>query len=263
MIAGSNTRNVVDQCKKYGLPKLYSFLNEKTLIADWDDSHFLMVDSGAHSWNKETITVTGMKKKAKIKPAKEFIETYFEFIKQHCHKKLVFVEFDVYGHLPVEQIDEFYKEVMALNPISKFIRVYHPMLDQGTLSTLKKWIDEGQEYIGIGNDSTEFLGKIFNLTRDKVRLHGFAMTKNDIMEAYPFFSCDSTSPLATVIFGSYSKPIMSKIFKDDVFEAKSVLCYQNDWERLEDAVIEAAKTQDYITELWKLKGVIWKDLQWS
>jgi len=261
IVAGSNTRGVEDVCKKYGAPKLYSILNEKKQIEDWDDNYFLMVDSGAHSWNKETITPVGMKRTKKIRPASEFIKFYFNFIKLHGHKKLIFVEFDVYGHLPVEQIDKFYYDIKALNLKSKFIRVYHPMLDNGTLTTLQKWIDEGQEYIGIGNDSTPYLDDIFSLTRDKVRIHGFAMTKLGLMEKYPFFSVDSTSPLSTVIFGRYTTPIMSFNERDDIMKMKSIECYHDDHERIENAVIETIKTQEYITNLWKKKKIEWENLE--
>ena len=262
IIAGSNTRNVEFQVKKYGGTKLYSILNEKKQIQEWDDDFFLMVDSGAHSWNKETITKIGMKRTSKLKPAAEFMRYYFNFIKKHAHRKLIFVEFDVYGHLPVEQIDKMYEEVMALNPVARFIRVYHPILDGGSLDVLRKWIDEGQEYIGIGNDSTPILDDIFALTRDKVKLHGFAMTKLGLMEKYPFFSVDSTSPLSTVIFGRYTRPIMSFNERDDIAAMKSIECFHLDHERIERAVIETLRTEKYATELWAKKGVIWEDLKW-
>lgn len=265
LVAGSNTRNVADKVRQYGLGKLYSFFNERTLIESWDDDYFLMVDSGAHTWNKDTITKVGMTRKTKLKPASEFIKTYWHFFVQHCHKKLVFVEFDVYGHLPVQVIDNFYKSAMALpNRKAKLIRVYHPMLDGGTLDTLKKWIDDGHEYVGVGNDSFDanLLDKIFYLTQDKVRIHGFAMTKLGLMEKYPFFSVDSTSPLATVIFGRYSTPIMAMKERSDVVAEKSIECFHDDYERIENAVIEVARTQDYITKLWELKNVTWKELNY-
>tara|TARA_R100000805_G_C3612533_1_gene113376 strand:- start:680 stop:1477 length:798 start_codon:yes stop_codon:yes gene_type:complete len=262
IVAGSNTRGVEDYCKKYHVPKLYSILNEKKDIEKWDDKHFLMVDSGAHSWNKETITKIGLKRHSKIKPANEFINTYFNFIKQHKDKKVIWVEFDVYGHLPLETIDEFYNEVKKLNIAGKFIRVYHPILDNGDLTILKKWINQGQDYIGIGNDSTNILHKIFSLTKDKIKIHGFAMTKLPLMEKYPFFSVDSTSPLSTVIFGRYTKPIMNFNEKKDIYASKSIECFQNDEERLENAVKETKETEKYITKLWKEKKVIWNDIKW-
>jgi hypothetical protein len=262
LVAGSDTRNAEALCIKHGASKLYSILNEKKQIERWNDEHFLMVDSGAHSWNKETITKVGMKRSSKLKPASEFIKHYVDFIEQHIHKRLVFVEFDVYGHLPSEQIDEVAKHINSLNGKAKFLRVYHPMLDNGDLSVLKKWIDEGYEYIGIGNDSVDHIDSIFSLTKDKIKLHGFAMTKLGLMQQYPFFSVDSTSPLSTVIFGRYSRPIMGFNEREDIARIKSIECFDDDYVRIEKAIIETVKTEKYITELWKKKGVIWEDLVW-
>lgn len=261
-IAGSNTKNVSELCRWYDLPKLYSFLNEKRLIELWDDRYLLMVDSGAHTWNKETITKVGMTKKKKLQSAETFIRTYFEFIKEHREKKVIWVEFDVYGHLPIEWIDLLYKRVTTLEGFhGKFLRVYHPILDNGNLDMLKKWIDEGNDYIGVGNDSTPYLDKIFYLTRDKVKIHGFAMTKVELLEQYPFFSADSTSPIATIIFGSYSKPILSKKIRQCVYDDRSIECYHEDRERLKNAIVEVAWTQEYLTNLWKAKAnLTWTDL---
>lgn len=262
LVAGSNTRGAEDSCKKHGLDKLYSFYNERKEITNWDDDYFLMVDSGAHTWNKNDITKVGMKGKKKLTPASEFINTYFEYIKQHCHKKLVFVEFDVYGQLSKKVVDDFYQAVLDMNPVAKFIRVYHPILDGGSLKVLQEWVDEGHEYICIANDSLDYLDGIFNITRDKCRLHGLAMTKTTLIEKYPFYSVDSTSPLSTVIFGRYTRPVMSFNEKSDIAKMKSIECFHDDYERLENAVIETKKTQDYVTDLWKKKGIIWQDLQW-
>jgi macrodomain Ter protein organizer (MatP/YcbG family) len=261
IVAGSNTRDAEKICKENKVMKLYSLLNERKLIENWDDEHLLMVDSGAHSWNKEGITPVGMKRNSKLKPAREFYDFYLDFIQQHKDKKVVWVEFDVYGHLPVSLIDDFYDQVMSMNISGKFMRVYHPMLDDGSMSVLKKWMNQGHEYIGIGNDSTNMLDEIFHLTRDQTKLHGFAMTKLGLMEKYPFFSVDSTSPLSTVIFGRYTRPIMAFNERSDISEAKSIECFDDDWDRIENAIIETKKTEDYVTELWSKKGIQWQDLK--
>jgi len=264
-IAGSDTRGAELAVKKHGLPKLYSILGQRKNIEEYDDDHLLIIDSGAHSWNKEAMHNVGMKRKNKIQPAEEFIEVYNSFVRKNVEKKCVFVEFDVYGHLPKKQIDKMAKKIKKINLAGKFMRVYHPIIDSdlglAPLTTLRQWIDEGETYIGIGNDSKQHLDDIFALTRDEIRIHGFAMTKLKTMERYPFFSVDSTSPLSTVIFGRYTKPVMNFRERSDIVITKSIEAYHDDWERLENAIIETKKTQDYITNLWKKKGVIWTDLK--
>jgi hypothetical protein len=263
IIAGSNTNNAVSKAKSLGLYKLHSILNERKSIEDWDDdNHFLMVDSGAHSWNKKHDHV-GMSSKMKLKPAEEFIEFYFNFIKKNKNRNFVWVEFDVYKDLPRDQIDDFYSRVMQLGIKGYFMRVYHEYLDPepGCYDTLKLWILQGQKYIGIGADNYNNFNDIFHITKDKIKLHGFALTRREVIEKYPFYSVDSTSPLSTVIFGRYSRPILNYVGRDDIFKRKSIECFHNDDTRLMNAMIEVKQTQDYITQLWKEKGVIWKDIR--
>lgn len=262
VVAGSNTRGSEAACLKHGLWKLYSILNEKKLIENWDDNEPLIVDSGAHTWNKESITKVGMKGKTKLKPAKEFIEFYFNFIMKYKHKKFVFVEFDTYGHLSKEEIDHYYKRIKETEDMTaKIARVYHPILDGGSLDTIRQWMDEGQEYIFIANDSNQMLDEIFYLTQDKVMVHGLAMTKARLLMQYPFFSVDSTSPLSTVIFGRYSRPIMAFDERSDIIERKSIKCFDEDPDRLEKAIIETKESEDLFTELWKKKGIEWPELK--
>lgn len=260
LIAGSNTRNSEQITKDYGLGKLYSILNEKKEIENWDDKYFLMVDSGAHSWNKTDITKVGMSRKTSLPPAKNFFDEYINFIKKHKSKKAIFVEFDTYGKLSYDYITEKYHQILELEGNFKYLRVYHPILDNGSLNLLRQWIDEGQDYIGIGNDSIPYLDKIFLLTGDKIRIHGFAMTKLNLLEKYPFYSADSTTPLSTVIFGNYADKNIAMKDKQKVIEQRSPEIFHDDWERLENAIIKVKETETYLTALWAKRGIVWNDV---
>lgn len=262
VVAGGFNKDFQQDIYDYNIPKLYSILNEKKPILEYDDSYFLIVDSGAHTWNKNSITKVGHKSKRKLKPAIEFIEYYYQFIKEHRHKKFIFIEFDTYGDLSKEIIDSYYYKIKQMDMTAKFIRVYHPILDNGNLDTIRKWIDEGQDYICIANDSLDLLDGIFNLTQDKIKVHGLAITKLPLMERYPFFSVDSTSPLSTVMFGRYSKPIMNFNERKDIAKIKSIECFHENQERLRNALIETKKTQEYCTNLWIKKGIRWEDIKW-
>lgn len=260
LIAGSNSRESENKTKQYNLGKLYSILSEKKDIEKWNDKHLLMVDSGAHSWNKSDITVTGVKGRSKLPSAKIFLKDYSNFIKKYSTKKVIFVEFDVYGKLDYQDITDEYNKIMQIDGNFKIIRVYHPVLDGGSFDILKQWIDEGQDYIGIGNDSIPYLDKIFLMTEDKIKIHGFAMTKLSLLEKYPFFSVDSTTPLSTVLFGNYPNKFIGMKDKKKVIEEKSIEIFHDDWERLENALIKVKKTEKYLTQLWKNKGIIWNEL---
>lgn len=221
----------------------------------------MIVDSGAHSWNKVDLHHVGMTSKTKLPDPKEFLDNYVDFIKKHKEKKVVFVEFDVYNTLSYEYITEKYNEIKSIKGNFKIMRVYHESIDGGSLEVLKKWIDEGQDYIGVGADCAPIFDKIFSLTKDKIKIHGFACTRLPYITKYPFFSVDSTSPLSTVIFGRYTKPIMAFNEKEDIAKIKSIECFDDDWDRLEKAIIETKTTENYITELWNKKGVKWEELK--
>lgn len=264
IVAGSNTSKCVESCQEFGVSKLYSMLNESRDIKSWSPEEFLLVDSGAHTWNKAALApVGGIKQAKKIPPAGDFIKSYYDFISENRQNQWVFVELDVYLDLPKQQIDEMYDDINSWKDRrAKFCRVYHPKLDGGSLDVLREWKDMGQEYIFIANDSLPYLDRIFDITRDKVKVHGLAMTKIGLIEKYPFFSVDSTSPLSTVIFGRYTKPIMNYTGKDEVAKHKSIECFDDDCDRLKKAIIETKATQEYVTELWKKRGVIWEDLKY-
>ena len=258
-IAGTDARNNDASCRAQDAAKLYSIMDSRKSIKEWDDKHLLMVDSGAHTYNKETITPVGYKQRAKIPPIDMYARDYLKFINIHKKKKYIWVELDIYGHLGLDAVDDFERQVLQMGIHGRYLRVYHPVLDGGNLDVLKHWIEQGHDYIGIGNDSKEYLDDIFDITRDKVKIHGFAMTKLDLLDRYPFYSADSTTPLSTIIFGKYTKPIMNYYNKEEIIDMKSVWAFQPDEERLFNSIREVKLTEKYFTELWARRGVVWND----
>ena len=264
LAAGGGSKDYVRLCVKHQCSKLYSALGEKKYIGEWAQYPlFLMVDSGAHSWNKTTITkVTAHRASSKLPPIERHAEEYLAFVGNNAHHPWVFVELDCYGVLSREFVDEMYvaaRRIVERLP-AQFIRVYHPVLDGGTLRTLDEWIDEGQTYIGIGNDSTHLLPAIFARTRDRVKVHGFAMTKMPLLERYPFYSADSTTPLATMMYGSlFDGHTFKQIGVHKLIKERSPHKFSDVTDRLDMALRDFKKSEDYLTRLWTTKGVTWTD----
>ena len=164
-LAGDHDKNNDLFMKKYKANRLFSFLGQERAIRNWWDFSKLMVDSGAHSWNKYTINKVATSATIQVKnlpKIEEYAETYIEFLKSFNNENAVFVELDTYGAIVKKYIDDMYDKIMCI-PGRKFqfIRVYHPIIDNGSLEELFRWIDEGQTYIGLGNDSTYLFDKIF------------------------------------------------------------------------------------------------------
>jgi hypothetical protein len=258
LVAGSPTNDADKLCVKHDVGKLYSYLNEQNEIREWNHGQMLMVDSGAHSWNKTSINKAGMASSKKPLPsAKVHYDEYIQFMKVHKDKPLVFVELDVYGKLDKDYLDAKYNETKQIGGMVQVMRVYHEMLDGGSLKVLKEWIDDGQTYIGLGSDAKQHYDKIFKLTKDKIKYHGFALTQINMVERYPFYSVDSTSPIATVIFGLFFEKYLSCIGKDKMIKKRHWKLMMNDGERLEDAIKNVKSTELYLTDLWARRGVIW------
>lgn len=258
LVAGSPTNGADKLCIKHDVGKLYSILNEKKHIAEWERGQFLLVDSGAHSWNKSTINKVGMHSAKKLPDVKDHMKFYLDFMNQHKNKEVTFVELDVYGNVPKDTVDGWYRDVMSIKGKFNCMRVYHPVLDGGTLSVLKGWIDEGQSYIGLGLETMPMFDKVFALTKDKVKYHGFAMTRVEVIEKYPFFSVDSTTPISTVIFGTRVNKYLKVFGKDEIIRQRSPRIFTEDSPRLEEAIIDVKRTEEYITALWAKRGVLWK-----
>src|SRR5574343_555309 len=155
--AGAAARLYRETCIKLDCSKLFSFFHEAGYIKKWNKATWLMVDSGAHSWNKLTITKIGHKASVELPEINPYLKKYAELMLELRDHPYIWVEFDVYGHLPKKEIDDQYEVFTSIVGKDKFMRVYHQMIDGGSLKELDKWIAEGQKYIGIGNDSIPLL----------------------------------------------------------------------------------------------------------
>ncbi|MBI4947200.1 MAG: hypothetical protein HY840_12470 [Bacteroidetes bacterium] len=267
-----------DICADYGVTKLYSALRERAYIEKYNHPLPLFVDSGGHSYVKFNINKVGLHAGKRPPPAKTHANAYMRMIEKYKDKKWVFAELDAYhtDDLGIDFVNQMAKNARSIGGNFTYLRVYHPYLDevQGKeyLTTLREWIDDGITYIGISQDSFDrnLYGKIFNITRDKIRLHGFAMTRSSILEKYPFYSTDSTSALVIpymnkVVPTAYGKVLTMKaaVKKKDIrylfpmnFEKMEL-----DQERLTRVSIKIQKdAEDFYTKLWAARGVVWENL---
>lgn len=254
--------NYTQVCRDCGNNRLFSVMNPREVkeAVVWDEkSTLLMVDSGAHSWNKKTINPVAGAGRNDLPDYRDHAKWYINFIKENAHRRMIFVELDIYGLADKKFIDDMYEEIMSIKGNFKFIRVYHPIIDNGTTDEIKKWIDGGQDFIGIGNDSTCILGKIFKMTRDKVKIHGFAMTKERLLSKFPFYSADSTTPLSTLMYGNYFRDEFHAIRRQEVETERMREVTHTPERKLKEALLAFRKMEDRLTVLWQTRGVTWND----
>jgi hypothetical protein len=254
--AGGAAEPYTSLCLKLKISKLYSALNEKKLINSYPTkSGWLMVDSGAFSWN--TSSYMNKPTQRKLPKIEDYAKTYLEFCLQQQVKNRVFVELDCYAHLKKEFIDEMWQEMKRQNPKNIFIRVYHPSLDQGSLKILDQWLEDGNDYIGIAGDGISYLDAVFARTKNKIRVHGFAMTKYKKLLKYPFYSVDSTTCLVSSMYGSKNGKNLKQTSKIKMISQKDPWLFHDCAYKYETSLKELKRMETFITSLWKSRGVDW------
>lgn len=118
----------------------------------------------------------------------------------------------------------------------------------------------------------EFYDYIFNITRDKVKVHGLAVTSQQRLADWPWYSVDSTSWISGGKFGTMKTFKAGKIHS--VFGIRK--CVTNDlpmtdinsaiemlgpYEMLKVSIKGFLNLEAHTTELWKRRGVIWEPPQ--
>ncbi|GAH15672.1 unnamed protein product [marine sediment metagenome] len=158
----------------------------------------IFLDSGAFS--------------AFTKNVKIDIDEYISFIKQYQEYLAYYAVLDVIGDPDKTYENQKYMESKGVSPVP----CYHYGED---ISWLKRYLDEGYEFIALGGmvpistgDLMSWLDDLFGryLTDEeglpKVKIHGFGMTSLSLLLRYPWYSVDSTSWVLTGRFGSVYVP---------------------------------------------------------
>ena len=269
--------DILKQCGVKNILTSFAFTNifDKFLIQtrQWIPEN-LILDSGAFSvWTKGNIID---------------IDKYVQFCidsKQKCiDSKLYFVNLDVlpgkFGEYPDEKQREesaekgwenmLYLESKGL----KVIPVFHQHEDF-------KWLDrirEHTDYIGISpaNDVSskmkeKWLEKVFSITRDTIKTHGFGITSFPLLKKFPFYSVDSTSWVASGRFASMHvfqngnfRGILYK--KDGKFDSvwrgldeKDSKVLTEYRKRLKQSIIAFLQAEEFLTNIWTKRGIVWNE----
>ncbi len=119
------------------------------------------------------------------------------------------------------------------------------------------------------DERNKFYEHCFSVCKDDVKIHGLASTAIDIMDRFPFYSVDSSSWLNAVRFGNYMEFKKNKIIKHKSLRLISRNKEKNigninqinaSNEELFISNIESyLNFENYITNLWKERGVIHED----
>lgn len=219
----------------------------------------LFIDSGAFSANSRGKVID--------------INNYIKFIKQNINEITVYAGLDVIGDYKKTRTNVEEMERQGLRPLPTFH--YGSPIDE-----LKRMLEK-YNYIAIGglvpiikrkDVINKFLDSVFSeMGKGKViKLHGFGLTTQSLLEKYPFYSCDST---AAIMGGGMGR----------IVEFKNGKLTNTAWRKTEQTgkhidlmdrmnkegsahlerrihnIKEMIKFEKYITELWAKRGIVWNE----
>lgn len=234
----------------------------------------LIIDSGAFSvWTKgRTINIQDY-----IRFCKEVKQVVPEKVKLH------FVNLDVlpgkFGERPtIEQREESAiagytnLKIMQQEGITP-IHVFHQHEDFKWLKLIMKELP----YIGISpandvsmKEKMAWLDKVFTITRDKIKTHGFAVTSHNQILTYPFYSVDSSSWNAGARYARTPTFKQGKIktfaYKDPKqfssfihASTKNPNLLDDYFAMYEEGIKAFMELEEFATKLWTERGIIYND----
>ena len=235
------------------------------------------IDSGAHSFFEQMgVSVTGKKSK-KGKKAQQDPEVYFaayvEWIKKWYDYIDYFVELDLQEVVGQKRVNEWREILYEQGVYAKCITVHHSCntdeeFDQLLETSLSNYI--GIEGIRPGQKMLPYNKYLKQAYDAKIKVHGFAFTRADLLYDYPFYSVDSSSWCTVVRYGVFQifnagrmlsvapvKPhfIRSNVplFMHNSFRKPTEVKVKEEW-----ACTHYKKLEYFFTDLWDYRGINWE-----
>ena len=241
----------------------------------------IIVDSGAHTFFSEMtnagLSVSVHKKKTLTKGTpEEYFDGYKKWLIQNQAFYDYFVELDIGEIVGQKRVLEWREELKKLGLYKKCITVYHP--DIMTMADYIATLDDSQsKYVALEGDRPQHRKRLAYLPLIKlgydrgIKIHGFAMTKENVYFEFPFYSVDSTSWKAGVIFGigkciTNRGRITNIKFKDKEsfykIKGASVNLHNKNlaiarYDRYSLSIKAYERIEKEVTSIWKSRNIIW------
>jgi hypothetical protein len=238
----------------------------------------IIIDSGAHTFFSERaaegLSVSNLKKKTKTKgTADEYWQKYKVWLLDNKKYYDYYVELDIGEIVGQEKVNEWRQELKALGIFNRCITVVHPNVV--SFEDYLKMLDETEsKYVALEGDRDNRPRLNYNkylkpAIEKGVKIHCFAMTKDDVYGMFPFYSVDSTSWKAGAQYG-ITKVKTNQGMKLVRFTDKGHLLSVNSnniahtlgdskkISRIERYTLSIQAYQDiesYYTRLWERRGV--------
>ena len=198
---------------EYAFYSYYYLRKKDTQLEGAKECHkVLFIDSGAHSFFSEMAdegieSASVHKKKSKTKETpQEYFDKYLEWLIKNYHRIDYYAELDIGEIVGQETVLEWRKRLKEHNIYDKCVTVYHPKV-----MTWEDYIDMLEDsqsgYVALEGDRSGRkrlnYNKLIKPAYERgIKVHGFAMTKTEVLKNYPFYSVDSTSWLQSEMYGT-------------------------------------------------------------
>lgn len=236
------TQYIIDRCSQENMPMLYNLMsfyylkqqsNETKMIID--KSQLIMIDSGAHSFQK-----------GKKVEWREYTEKFAEWIKKNDEPKILgYFEMDVDNIIGYEKVLELRR--ILLKATDKIIPVWHK--NRG-VEEYKRMCRETKGKIvaitGFKNEDIrdeQYLMFLKYAWQYGKKVHCLGMTRKKLLDTIPFDYVDSSSWRQDAIYGNIKrdgKRIKAKKYTSETRDIAHYLSY-----------LEGRKQQIYYEKKWK------------
>lgn len=237
-------------------------------------SKSVVLDSGAHHFfNLAGISVTYHVTQGDIRDLDlwEYVQQYIAFIQHNWEAIDYYIELDIADIYGMKEVRAIRREFERAGIFEKCVGGYHLVNGEDDYDAMLTWPSGMVALEGMRRDAAQlpYMRLIRKGYEAGVKVHGFAMTKPDVLKRLPFYSIDSTSWLSPDRHGSI------RLFQDDgtftTLQVGKVTRYRNKAERMHPvafmklydqliySINETVKAQRYFTHYWRAKGVVWKE----
>lgn len=199
------------------------------------------------------------------------IEDYITYIHKNNKYIAQYANLDVIGNEKKTYENYLEMKKSGLKPIP----VFHQFENN---KYLHKYLED-TDYIALGGmvgyqpvKLIPFLDTCYSIIKNygQKKIHGFGISSIRLWERYPFYSCDSTSWIVGSMFakiiqfknrhfiGSMKTKMRNK-GKMSVIGLKTLITKPEESIYIDyNNLLEFEKAVKYVTDLWKIKGVVWK-----
>ena len=230
---------------------------------------YVILDSGAHSFfAMNDLAVHGKKRKTVQLDVAHYHGAYMNFVETNCDFLSYFVELDVADIFGFEWVQKMRADYQKRGLWEKCIPAWHRVNGSADFQAM---LECPSRYIGLQGlrpnepplDYSDLIQQAFEAG---VRVHGFALINQSILNRFPFYSVDATSWMQSAQYGSIRrfqrgrlktihtswKPQVRKCAKLEsaMFRERLSLLYEG--------IEEIKKAEAHFTALWNARGVNWE-----